>query len=768
MDQQAVHVLLSGAVQGCGVRPALARMANRYAWSGSVRNSVAGVELFLKSDCLPEEQTLFAIIRDSVPSAAEISSLTIKSLPTFEGSGFNIEASATDGNPAARVPADVAICDECLAESRDPANRRFAYPFTSCTTCGPRYSIVLSMPFDRDRTTLREFTLCAECRDEYRDQSNRRFHAQTICCPKCGPQVWATDKVGKLLVHQDKALQDAATAILDGKIIAVLGVGGYQLLADATSPSAIAELRQRKRRPAKPFAVLCHTLTDAQALAQLNALEIRQLRSRQNPIVLVRQRLPSALASDLNPGLSDIGLLLPTTALHDRLAELTGRPLICTSGNIDGEPLASKVEDAQQRLCDVADLFLHHNRGIVHPIDDSVVRVIADRPVTIRCARGLAPWPLPLTSSSTTIALGGHQKSAIAVSMPGQAWLGPHVGDLDTLAAQEEWCDRLHSQCASFITHNNGNNSLPTDRMVHDPHPTYFPTRWSEDFSGARVAVWHHHAHVAAGMLEHGLLDQTALGVAFDGTGLGPDGTIWGGEFLICTAHKYRRVGHIRPFALPGGEAAITDLRRTAVSMLTQLEELSQDEIAGVAGLSSADVNRILKACQSTHSPQTTSCGRLFDAAACLILHRHRSTFEGQPAMCLEAACDPSADGAYSFVIGSSEPVELDWRFVMRQIIADHRSGASTGTMAMRFHRGLAAAIRSVCGLWPTLPVVLSGGVFQNRVLVELLAVSWPSNGRLLGLPGRIPPNDGGLAAGQLAVANIIDKNPSEQLFRVP
>lgn len=757
MHDRVVRVLLSGTVQGCGVRPALARMADRHHWSGSVKNTASGVELILKSKALPDDKSLTLLIRDSLPPASRINDLTISPIPRFDGSGFNIDDSDTAGLLAADIPRDVAICGECLAESRDPTNRRFAYPFTNCTNCGPRYSVLLSMPFDRNRTTMGLFALCGECRDEYLDPTNRRFHAQTICCPNCGPQVWTADETGQRVAVTDEAIEVAAGALRNGKIVAVRGVGGYQLLADATSSSAVAELRRRKRRPAKPFAVLCRTLDDAHALAHLSATEIQQLSSLQNPIVLVRQRLPSPLALDVNPGLGDIGLLLPTTALHDRLSELTGRPLICTSGNVDGEPLVSGIDDAQQRLRGVADLFLHHNRDIIHPIDDSVVRVIANRPVTIRCARGLAPLPLSLTSQSTTVALGGHQKSAVAVSNSGQAWLGAHVGDLDTISAQEQWCERIRSQSKSFLDHENGKQSFGADRIIHDPHPTYFPTQWSDALSGSQTGVWHHHAHIAAGMLEHQLLDQTVLGVAFDGTGLGPDGSIWGGEFLNCTATHFQRVGRLRPFALPGGEAAITDLRRTAVSMLSQLEERTPGEIAGLTGLSTVDVSRILKACSSSHSPRTTSGGRLFDVAACLILQQPHASYEGQPAMCLEAICDPAEEGRYSFAIGSDDPIELDWRPMIGQVITDLQSGTSPGVMAMRFHRGLAAAIQSVCNHWPTLPVVLGGGVFQNRVLVELLAASWPSHGRLLGLPGCIPPNDGGLAAGQLAVASKLN-----------
>ena len=753
MPDRAVRVLLLGAVQGCGVRPALARMASLGRWSGSVRNTTAGVELILAGD-LPDANPLEQFIRAALPFAAEISELTIASLPGFDGSDFHIEDSDATGPLVAPVPRDVAICGECLAESRDPTNRRFAYPFISCTYCGPRYSVLLAMPFDRHRTTLREFTLCSECHHEYQDPSDRRFHAQTVCCPQCGPQVWATDKNGKRVAFQDEAIREAAAALLRGEILAVRGVGGYQLLADATSSEVVAELRRRKRRPDKPFAVLCRTLGEAGSLATLSEIEIGQLSSLQNPIVLVRQRHGGPLAADINPGLSDIGLLLPTTALHDRLAGLAGRPLICTSGNTEGEPLAAGVDEAEYQLRGVADLFLHHDREISQPVDDSVVRVIANRPVTIRCARGLAPLPMSLTSDSPILAVGGHQKAAVARSNKYRSWLGPHVGDLDAISVQEQWCERLRCHRETVNDFEPCDRSLFTEQVVHDPHPTYFPTQWSEASRENRLAVWHHHAHIAAGMLEHQWLDQTVLGVAFDGTGLGPDGTIWGGEFLIATATKFQRVGHLRPFSLPGGEAAMTDLRRLAVSMLGQLEELSLDEVAGLIGLSGIEASRILKAIGSSHSIRTTSCGRLFDAAACLILQQSFSAFEGQAAMRLEAACDLTDRGEYPFEFGSSQPIEVDWRPVLRQIIAARRSGTKPGVMAMRFHRGLANAIQSVCERWPELSVIMGGGVFQNRVLVELMADSWTSDRAPLGLPGLIPPNDGGLAAGQLAVAS--------------
>ncbi len=746
MSDRAIRIVVSGAVQGCGVRPALARFAIRHSWSGSVRNTTSGVDVRLMG-LLPPDETLATLIREAIPMEATVQGLTFTTIPLFEQGVFRIAESTSSGPLTAPIPRDTVICDECLSDVRDVANRRYAYPFTSCAQCGPRYSLLISMPFDRQHTTMSSFGMCPPCREEYNDPSNRRYHAQTTCCPDCGPQVWLSNADGSHIAVRDDAICLAADAVACGKIVAIRGVGGYQLLADATSSTAVRELRRRKQRPAKPFAVLCRTIADAQTLAELNKTETCELQSSQNPIVLVRQRLGTRLARELNSGLSDIGLVLPTTALHDRLLELAGRPLICTSGNQDGEPLAFDVDESQSRLRNIADMFLHHDRKIVHSIDDSVVRVIANRPVTIRCARGIAPLPLVLATNRRYLALGGHHKSAFAVSNGRQSLLGPHRGDLDSLAARTEWCESLR-QLQELA---GASDDLADLDVMHDPHPGYFPTKWSEDIDANRHGVWHHHAHIVAGMLEQQWLHRRVLGVAFDGTGCGPDGSVWGGEFLLSTATNFQRVGHLRPFGLPGGEAAIKDLNRISVSLLNQLEGLSHDEICELLRISKIEQIRLQQVLRSKWTVRTTSCGRLFDAAACLILGQSLSSYEGQAAMNFEAACDPKAAGEYSFEIADGTLVEIDWRPAFTMIVADRRNGTAPGTMAMRFHRGLATAIQAVCGRWPELPVVLGGGVFQNRVLVELLVKQWPANGETLGLPGIIPPNDGGLAAGQLA-----------------
>lgn len=755
MNDIARRLLLQGQVQGCGLRPALARLALANRWTGHVRNTPDGVVLVLQGK-LPPDAELNALISQVIPASANIVELTCEPIRDATSHRFQIVESTTTGPLSVPVPRDLAICNECLQETRDPLNRRYRYPFATCAQCGPRYSLLLSMPFDRIRTTMHHFSMCAECEREYHDPQDRRFHAQTISCPGCGPVLWTNDSDGSSQRHGTEALRAAADMLSRGRIVAMRGIGGYQLLADATSPEAVRRMRRNKRRTAKPFAVLCRTIDGAHRIAQLNAEEERQLTSASNPIVLVRQQTTTALAPGINPGLSDIGLMLASSALHDVLLEFVGVPLVCTSGNADGEPLAFQVDEAELKLRSIADLILHHDREIDRPIDDSVVRVIANRPVTIRAARGIAPLPLRLfdrmprfNSIEHLVACGGHQKSAIAIFNGAQSFLAPHVGDLDTLAAQDRW-DNQVTQLNHLMADPEG-SAFPAD-FVCDAHSAYYPTQWAASQTHSRQ-VWHHHAHVVAGMLEHQWLNREVLGVAWDGTGLGPDGTIWGGEFLRSTSTRVRRVAHFRPFVLPGSEAAIADLRRIGVSMLSQLEELSSTELSGLTGMNPRDVVRFQQTMTSAYSPMTTSCGRLFDAAAFLILDQTHAEFEGHAAICLEAACDRGATGAYQFAIQATEPMQIDWRPGLRQILADRRAKAPHGVMAMKFHRGLARVIVDIANKFPELPVVLAGGVFQNRNLVELVESEWPVDGQELGLPGAIPPNDGGLAAGQLAVA---------------
>ena len=645
------------------------------------------------------------------------------------------------------IPRDVVVCDDCLAEIGNRNDRRHAYPLTTCATCGPRFSLTGSMPFDRTRTTMDAYKLCDDCQAEYGSPHDRRYHAQTIACAQCGPQVWLADANGTRLANGPETVAAAADWLLEGKIVAMRGVGGYQLLCDATSEEVVQRLRRRKARPAKPLAVLVSSLQEARRRATIDNLESDALTGRSNPIVLLHA-LSSDLADSVHPGLNKLGLMLPSTPLHALLCQAVGIPLVCTSANREGEPLEYDAQAAEINLTGIADVWLHHNRPIARPIDDSVVQVIAGRCVTFRLGRGLAPLPLTLPKATPQLAVGGHMKSAIAWHNGSQAVLGPHVGDLDTVATRERFEQHVADMSSLY--------RFEPEAAVHDLHPEYFTSRYCHDSSaiGRMIetsGVQHHFAHVAAGMLEHGLLDREVLGISWDGTGFGEDGTIWGGEFLVVDrAQHYRRIAHIRPFPWIGGDVATSEPWRVAVSLLS--ESFSDDTwIEQAAAIwSDRPLSSLLRVNRNNSSPMlSTSAGRLFDAVASVILGIDVVQYEGQAAMMLESAAATEIQPCYSFPLAADQ---LDWRPMLREIWEDRLAGVPAEVMSARFHRTLASGIVAVAARLPELPIVLSGGVFQNKLLTELV-VELTEDRKRLNLPGRIPPNDGGLAAGQLAIA---------------
>jgi hydrogenase maturation protein HypF len=714
---------------------------------GTVRNTTRGVEIEIegsKAAVSAFAEELFS----ALPKETVVASIRRESLAPSDRRAFSIVQESIRGPLGAHVPQDRGICEDCAAEVLDQRNRRYQYALTSCTLCGPRYSVIRSMPFEREDTAMAEFALCERCVEEYGQPSDRRFHAQTTACAVCGPRIWAT--AGRDKFVGPAAIRVAAEALKAGKILALQGLGGYQLLVDATSFAAVERLRQRKRRPAKPLAVMVASLQHAGHLAYFDDVERQAFTSAAAPIVLVRARPNNPLAANVAPHLDVVGLMRPTTPLHVLLSRALNRPLICTSGNLEGEPLEYEIADAEKRLAGIADLWLHHDRPIVRPIDDSVVRVIAGRAVTIRLARGLAPLSLELHAKHPTLAVGAYLKAAAAWSSGAQSVLGPHVGDLETMAARERFLEHITDLQRLY--------RFDPREIVHDMHPEYFSTAWAQSQSLPAVPVQHHHAHVAAGMLEHGLLDQRVLGIAWDGTGYGTDGTVWGGEFLISTASEFSRAARLRPFRLPGGENAIREPWRTAVSICHQLDGSAETLKCPIAwGLSAERLATIIAI--STHpqlSPLTSSAGRLFDAAAALILGMVRTDFDGQAAMRLEAVADRSSRGHYEFPLREGLLPEIDWRPLFEQLIADLRRGTEPGVTSMRFHRSLAHGIAAVCRRHAGLPSVLSGGVFQNKLLTELVAEIGDAEGYRLHFPGTIPPNDGGVAAGQLAIASAL------------
>lgn len=747
----ASRVILNGHVQGLGVRPAIVQLARQLALAGSVRNTARGVEIVVEG-AAENVDAFVARLPKSLPRGAVVERLVREMAPVAGRSEFAIEIADDDGPIAARVPADMVVCPECLAEIRNDNDRRFEYPFTSCTACGPRFTIIRKMPYERPDTTMSAFVFCEPCRREYETPGDRRFHAQTNACPDCGPQVWCSDRHRTRLDEGAQALSRAVRAIDHGQIVALRGIGGYQLLVDATDEQAVARLRQRKRRRGKPLAVMVRSVEEARRWALIDGDEQAALQHRANPIVLVRARGDRPLAASVHPGMDTVGLMLPSSPLHALIADRVNGPVVCTSGNSEGDPLEHEVERATRRLADIADLWLHHDRPIERPLDDSVVRVIAGRMVTIRLARGMAPMPLPLELTRPALAVGGHLKNAIAWGNGIQTLLGPHLGDLDGLAVRQRFADHEQDMRALY--------RFTPEMVVHDAHPDYFTSWWAESQHLPRMAIQHHAAHVAAGMLEHQWLDQRVLGLAWDGTGYGSDGAVWGGEFLVVGPGGTERVGHVLPFHLPGGDQAVRQPWRVALSLTCQIS--GPDAVMKMRWPAAVkdQAERVLQVWdRASFSPRSTSMGRLFDAAACVILGVMEGQFEGQPAMMLEAVADQSCEGTYSFDVIDQYPIQWDWRPLWRDLLADTARGSPPPEMAAKFHRTIARAAVHMINRWNSMPVVLSGGVFQNRLLTELIKSEWGSRDERLGLPGGIPPNDGGLAAGQLAFALIQKEN---------
>ena len=794
---RAARFVLSGRVQGLGVRPAIARLASQLALTGTVSNQSEGVRVHVQGDASALD-AFESRLPSALPPATALQHVSRSAVEILECSKFEIRPSTGSGAPATEVPPDRPVCHDCLCEIFDEFDRRQGYPFTSCTNCGPRYSIIDQMPYERVETAMSDFALCVRCQAEFTTSTDRRFHAQTNACPDCGPSVCTVDRLGNVSATDLEAVEFAASALLNSATIALKGLGGYQLICDARQTDVVHRLRLGKRRPAKPLAVM----VDASATESFTGDDRNAFFHEAGPIVVLSPASATRLyrrfdlSRILAPGINTLGVFRPTTPLHALLIEATGTPLVVTSGNIDGEPLAFEDHLAARDLAPLVELIVRHNRRIVRPIDDSVVRVIAGRAVTIRAARGLTPlttWrKLPTCDDPrmsphthidrahqreagnhthatreacpTVLAVGGHQKAAIALCNGRQNVLSPHIGDLDSLATRERFAQQTRELLDLYRAEPNA--------IVCDMHPDYFSTRWAEQQADERgvplIRVQHHHAHIATGMVEHSWLDQPVLGVAFDGTGFGTDGTIWGGEFLMSTATDFERVASLRPFVLPGGETAIRHPCRVSVSLLAQAIDDHTPYALLNSAMSPERIDATRQLARRNLGPQCSSVGRLFDGVAAIILGIGEALFEGDPAMRLEAVCDPAETAAYDLPIDdSTELLQLDWRPLIRQVCNDHQASVPAGRMAMKFHRALATAVENIAGIHAEFPVVLGGGCFQNRVLTELIAERLHGRAQPVGLPGQIPPNDGGLAAGQLAIGLArLNRSPGTKAAR--
>lgn len=741
------RIAVQGTVQGVGFRPWVYKLAHELELTGTVKNGPEGViiDAFGAVDALDQ---LVRRLETELPPAARIEHLEWEALKTTAPEGFQILHSDLTGAARASIPADLAMCDACREEINDPTARRFHYPFTNCTHCGPRFSIATSIPYDRPRTTLREFPLCADCRREYEDPLDRRFHAQPIACPVCGPKLSWLDANGAPVEVRDP-LAWAAGLLESEAIVAVRGLGGFHLACDATSETAVTELRRRKRRDEKPLAVMVPDLTTAAALADLSAEELALLVSPARPIVLVTSR--GQLAPSIAPGSNQLGLFLPYTPLHELLLARVKRPLVMTSGNLSDEPMAVENDEAVSRLRGIADGFLVHDRPIATRTDDSVVRVVNSAPMLLRRARGFVPQSLqsPRPFPEPVLAVGGQLKNTFCVGARSLLTLGPHVGDLDDLSTFQGF-EVMVQRLEQFL-------EVKPEAIAHDLHPDYQSTHYAK-LRSARVLVpvQHHHAHVAAVMAEHGL-EGPVLGVAFDGTGLGSDGASWGGEFLLADYAGFDRLGTLRSMPLVGGERAIRDAWRVTLGVLDDAFDGAPplERLPLFDKLTQRDVVNVRQLLRTGFQVSAAhGAGRAFDAAGALLLARPRANFEAQLAMALEQLAEGEA-GPWPFEVQQVAPWQLDLRPMWRAMVGDLLAGIPAPVLAARFHAtlaaGTAAMVRALLEREGDLPVVLTGGCFANARLVN--EVLRGLEGVEVYLPKRVPPGDGGLALGQAVVA---------------
>jgi hydrogenase maturation protein HypF len=749
-----VRVRVEGTVQGVGFRPFAYRLATELALAGWVLNDERGVLLEVEGE--PAAVDAFVErLRTEAPPLARVERVLPERLEPLGERGFQIRESVHAGRPDAPVSVDSATCADCLAELLDPADRRHRYPFINCTNCGPRFTIVRGVPYDRPLTTMAGFTMCDRCRAEYEDPGDRRFHAQPNACPDCGPSVRLLGAGGQALERRDGAVRAAAAALAASRIVAVKGLGGYHLACRADDEAAVAELRARKHREDKPFALMAPDLEAARALTELSEEEEGMLAGPQRPIVIARRRAAVAVADSVAPGSPDLGVMLPYTPLHTLLLRDAGIPLVMTSGNVSDEPIAYQDGEALKRLAPIADLFLVHDRPIHMRTDDSVLRATARRPLMMRRSRGYVPASveLPLAARSPLLATGAELKSAFCVARGRRAWMGHHIGDLRT------W-ETLRS-FREGVAHFERLFAVEPEVVAHDLHPDYLSTGYALEREGVEhVGVQHHHAHLAACLAEHGE-QGPAVGAIYDGTGYGTDGTVWGGELLVGGLHGFERAGHLFPVRLPGRDAAVREPWRMACAWLGQ--SLAEDEPplpVGLAGRVEPERWRSVAELARTGvaSPITTSAGRLFDAVAALCGVRAEVNFEGQAATELEAAASPHESGGYELpVVGAEPPLLLDARETVRLVARDLDAGTPLGTVAARFHNALADCTAAACAMlagWRGLgTVVLSGGVFQNRLLLERTAERLERDGLRVLVPELLPPNDGGIAYGQAAIA---------------
>ncbi len=771
-----LKIIIQGAVQGVGFRPFVFRLANFMGLNGWVINSSQGV--IIEVEGAPEFLNTFLLkVEKEKPSLASIASLEFSWLDPSGFTSFEVRKSDSKGEKTAFILPDISTCPDCLADIFDPDNRRYQYPFTNCTNCGPRFSIIQKLPYDRPNTTMVEFEMCDKCQEEYTDPGNRRFHAQPNACPDCGPHIQFWDNSGKVMASRHEAILKTAEAIKDGFIVAVKGIGGFHLMADAGNEEAVKRLREKKHRPHKPLAMMFPSLQDIETVCHVDALEKRLLTSPEDPIVLLRarQNITSEkfiIATSVSPQNPYFGIMLPYTPLHHLLMTELGIPIVATSGNISEEPICIDEHEAVERLGNISDFFLVHNRPIARHVDDSIVCVRMSRQQILRRARGFAPLPIEIDidikigmnntddPASHCIAVGAHLKNTIALTVKNNVFVSQHIGDLETPKA----LDAFKKVIADF----QNLYDAPATSIAADMHPGYLSSQFARDMELPVVEVQHHYAHILSCMAENHL-SPPLLGIAFDGTGYGPDGTIWGGEFLKITADGFKRAAHWRTFPLPGGKKAIKEPRRSAIGMLYEIfgDKLFSDfSFKPVTAFSKQDLqilSTILNKQINTHI--TSSLGRLFDAIAAIIDLQQLNQFEGQAAMALEfLAEEVCTDAVYPLDLitdsdSSDTPAIVDWEPMIKAILNDITDQKPVAKISATFHNTLAEASVKVAKHVGEKKIVLSGGCFQNKYLTEQTVKRLTVEGFAVYWHQRIPPNDGGISLGQVVAAGLVLKN---------
>jgi len=752
-----VRLRVRGVVQGVGFRPFVYGLAVERGLAGFVGNDADGVFAELEGAAAAVESALVAL-REGPPPLAVVEAVEVEGVSPRGGGGFAIVESPSAATRRTLVSPDTATCGACLAELFDPGDRRYRYPFLNCTNCGPRYSIVTDVPYDRPNTTMAGFDLCAACAAEYHDPADRRFHAQPTCCPACGPRLRLSAPGGQAQpgAGDDAVVAEAAARLVRGEVLAIKGIGGYHLAVLAADEAAVAALRARKHREERPFALMAADLDAARALGEVDDTAAALLAGPRRPIVLLARRPDAPVAPSVAPGSRELGVMLPYTPLHHLLAEALPGPFVLTSGNRSDEPIAYRDDEAAERLAPIADGLLTHDRPIHMRVDDAVTRAWRGGELLVRRARGYAPQPVPLSPAAPrhVLACGAELKHTFCLARDRHAFVSPHIGDLENYETLRSFTEGVGHLSRLF--------DVDPVVVAHDLHPEYLSTKHAVDLEGvALTGVQHHHAHIASCLADAGEAGPV-LGVAYDGLGLGSDGTIWGGELLAADLTGFERVGHLATVALPGGEAAIREPWRMAAAWA----EAAYDGAPPPLAVAERHAERwgavTALARRGVQAPATSSVGRLFDAVAALAGVRDVITYEGQAAIELEQAADPGGRGAYPLPLLDGPPLRLDGGALVRAVVDDLTRGASVGEVAARFHDGLAAgtvaacvALRERTGLST---VALSGGVFQNLRLLGAVVDGLAEQGFGVLVHERVPANDGGISLGQAAVAAARDR----------